>query len=60
MDEQGRVIGSGAPSRLQQKHEGAVYATVNRSVDLVATAQQEAELNLQQTSRNITTLLKLA
>ncbi len=37
----------------------AVFAIVNRSVDL-ATALQEAELNLQQTSRNIATLLKLA
>ncbi|HAS8220208.1 sugar diacid utilization regulator [Vibrio vulnificus] len=26
MDEQGRIIGSGDPSRLQQKHEGAVLA----------------------------------
>lgn len=32
MDEQGRIIGSGDPSRLQQKHEGAVLASTERRV----------------------------
>ncbi len=32
MDEQGRIIGSGDPSRLQQKHEGAVLAITERRV----------------------------
>jgi len=32
MDEQGRIIGSGDPSRLQQKHEGAVLASAERRV----------------------------
>ncbi|MDX1303881.1 sugar diacid recognition domain-containing protein [Photobacterium sp.] len=42
MDDQGRIIGSGDPSRLNQRHEGAILAlNDNRIVEIdQATAQQ--------------------